>query len=155
MNTVQFVLVGEGAFREQYMKEAAAMGLNNHVTWTGMVQDPFGEGVYAAADVICQFSHWEEVFGWMIAEGMAYAKPIVATRVGGIPELVTDGVTGLLVEPEDINSMADSVLRLIADRELRGRLGHAGRMKTEERFCLRSNVKQLLKLYGIGRCNQD
>jgi len=68
---VQFVIVGEGAYREEYMKRAVDMGISDRVTWTGMVEDPFGEAVFEAADVVCQFSRWEEVFGWMIAEGMA------------------------------------------------------------------------------------
>jgi glycosyltransferase involved in cell wall biosynthesis len=56
---VQFVLVGEGVNREQYVKDAAALGLDDHITWTGMVDDPFGEGVFQAADVVCQLSRWE------------------------------------------------------------------------------------------------
>jgi glycosyltransferase involved in cell wall biosynthesis len=95
---VQFVIAGEGAYRAQYMKEAQELGLGDHVTWTGMVEDPFGEGVFDAAEIVCQLSNWEEVFGWMIAEAMAYEKPVVATRVGGIPELVRDSVSGFLVE---------------------------------------------------------
>ena len=72
---VQFVIVGEGAYRERFARDAAAMGLGDHVTWTGMSRDPFGEGVFDAADVVCQMSRWEEVFGWMIAEAMAHGKP--------------------------------------------------------------------------------
>ena len=120
---VQFVLVGDGAYREQYMNDAAAIGVADRVTWTGMVEDPFGEGVFAAADVICQFSRWEEVFGWMIAEGMAHGKPVVATRVGGIPELITDGVTGHLVERGDTQAMSERLLALLADPGLRARMG--------------------------------
>lgn len=60
--------------------------------------DPSGEGVYVAADVVCQLSRWEELFGWMIAEAMACKKPVVATCVGGIPELVAAGQSGYLVE---------------------------------------------------------
>ncbi len=54
-----FVLVGDGAQRQQYMKEAAARGLSDRITWTGTIDDPFGEGVFAAADFACQFSRWE------------------------------------------------------------------------------------------------
>lgn len=146
---VQFVLVGEGADREQYMKDAAAMGIEDRVTWTGMVKDPFGEGVFAAADVICQFSRWEEVFGWMIAEGMAHGKPVVATRVGGIPELITDGVTGYLVERADTEEMCKKLRILLADPLLRTRMGEAGRAVVWEKFDLRKNVSQLIKSYGI------
>ena len=146
---VQFVLVGDGAYREQYMKDAAAMGIEDRVTWTGMVEDPFGEGVFAAADVVCQFSRWEEVFGWMIAEAMAHGKPVVATRVGGIPELITDGVTGNLVDRGDTQAMSASILKLLADPALRARMGQAGRDTVSDKFDLRKNVAQLITSYGI------
>ena len=146
---VQFVLVGDGAYREQYMKDAAAMGLGDHITWTGMVRDPFGEGVFDAADVVCQFSRWEEVFGWMIAEAMAHGKPVVATRVGGIPELIADSKSGYLVSRGDHQGMSERVLKLLDDPELRARMGQAGRETVATRFDLRKNVAQLINSYGI------
>ena len=146
---VQFVLVGDGAYREQYMKDAAAMGIEDRVTWTGMVEDPFGEGVFAAADIVCQFSRWEEVFGWMIAEAMAHGKPVVATRVGGIPELITDGVTGHLVDRGDTGAMSESILKLLNSHALRARMGEAGCETVLTKFDLRKNVAQLITSYGI------
>src|SRR5207253_6547869 len=116
---VQFVLAGDGTQREQYMRDAAALGLADHITFTGLIDDPFGEGVFHAFDIVCQFSRWEEVFGWMIAEAMAHGKPVVATRVGGIPEVITDGVTGHLVDREDAPAMSERVLELLNDPELR------------------------------------
>src|SRR5205814_1296995 len=124
---VQFVLVGDGAYRETYMNGAAALGLGDRVTFTGMIDDPFGEGVFQAADVVCQFSRWEEVFGWMIAEAMAHAKPVVATRVGGIPELIVDGVSGFLVERGDIESMSKRVLELLDASTKPSSMGDAAR----------------------------
>jgi glycosyltransferase involved in cell wall biosynthesis len=148
-DTVQFVIVGDGAYREQYMKDAQAMGLGDHVTWTGMVRDPFGEGVYDAADIVCQVSHWEEVFGWMIAEAMAYQKPIVATRVGGIPELVRDGESGFLVERGNVAATAEKILLLSEQPELRRQMGQAGSQITNEKFALKRNVGQMIRLYGL------
>lgn len=145
---VHFVLVGEGAFREQFMKDATAMGIAGHVTWTGLIQDPFGAGVYEAADIVCQLSEWEELFGWMIAEAMAYGKPIVATKVGGIPELVGDKVTGFLVERADPVTAAERLNRLAGDPDLRRKLGEAGREVVRVNFDLRRNVAQLVQLYG-------
>jgi glycosyltransferase involved in cell wall biosynthesis len=144
----QFVLVGDGAYLEQYMKDTAAMGLGDHITWTGMVRDPFGEGVFDAADVVCQFSRWEEVFGWMIAEAMAHGKPVVATRVGGIPELITDMVSGYLVDRGDHQVMSERVLNLLDDPELRDRMGQTGRETVSSKFDLRKSVRQLIGLYG-------
>jgi len=146
-NDVHFVLVGEGSYREQFMKDAETMGLGKHITWTGLIEDPFAEGVYEAADIVCQFSEWEELFGWMIAEAMAYGKPIVATNVGGIPELVNDGVTGFLVERGDTSAAADKLEQLIDDPGLRRMLGQAGRDVVTEKFDLRRNVAQLIRLY--------
>jgi glycosyltransferase involved in cell wall biosynthesis len=146
---VQFVLVGDGAYREQYMKDAEAMGLGDRITLTGVIDDPFGAGVFHAADVVCQFSRWEEVFGWMIAEAMAHAKPVVATRVGGIPELIGDGVSGYLVDRGDTEAMSQRVLELLDDRGLRIRMGEAGRATVKTKFNLQRNVSQLIEAYGV------
>jgi glycosyltransferase involved in cell wall biosynthesis len=146
---VQFVMVGDGAQREQYMKDAAAMGIEDRITWTGMVEDPFGEGVFAAADIVCQFSRWEEVFGWMIAEAMAHGKPVVATRVGGIPELINGGRSGFLVDRGDTAAMSKRIFTLLGDPALRARMGEAGRETVVNKFDLRKNVAQLITSYGI------
>jgi glycosyltransferase involved in cell wall biosynthesis len=146
---VQFVLVGDGTNRAQYALDAAALGLGDRITWTGMIDDPFGQGVFQAADVVCQFSRWEEVFGWMIAEAMAHGKPVVATRVGGIPELISDDVNGYLVGRGDARAMSDRILKLLSDPDLRERLGASGREVVARKFDLRQNVAQLIASYGI------
>jgi glycosyltransferase involved in cell wall biosynthesis len=146
---VQFVIVGEGPYRKDYMEQANEMGLSKNLTWTGLVKDPFGEGVYDAADIVCQLSHWEEVFGWMIAEAMAYQKPIVATRVGGIPELVSDSQSGFLVERSDVSAAAEKIILLSEKPELRRQMGLAGSQITKEKFALKRNVAQLLHSYGL------
>src|SRR5205085_1560280 len=144
-----FVLVGDGVQREQYVKDAAAKGLADRITWTGTIDDPFAEGVFTAADVVCQFSRWEEVFGWMIAEAMAHAKPVVATRVGGIPELIVDGVSGLLVERGDIESMSKRVLELLDASTKPSSMGDAARQTVQAKFNLQTNVSQLIQSYGV------
>jgi glycosyltransferase involved in cell wall biosynthesis len=146
---VHFVLVGEGAYREQFVQDAATMGIADHVTWTGLIQDPVSEGVYDVADIVCQLSEWEELFGWMIAEAMAYSKPVVATKVGGIPELVNDEVSGFLVERGDAAAAAEKLDQLTNDPDLRRRLGERGRASVHEKFDLRRNVNQLLRVYGV------
>lgn len=145
---IHFAVVGEGAYRQQYMREAADMGLASHVTWTGQLADPITEGAYAAADIVCLPSRWEEAFGWVIAEGMASGKPIIATRVGGIPELVLDGETGFLVPRRDSTALAEKILQLAADPSLRERMGRAGRRAAEAKFDQKRNVAELIQLYG-------
>lgn len=151
-HNVQFVIVGEGAYREQYMKQAVEMGIADRVTWTGMVEDPFGEGVFEAADVVCQFSRWEEVFGWMIAEAMAHGKPVVATRAGGIPELVQDRESGYLVDRGDIETMSDRIMTLLNDPGLRNRMGSTAKNIVHEKFNLTHNVAKLIATYGLEEC---
>ncbi len=146
---VHFVVVGEGPYRAQYTRQANEMGLGGRVTWTGVIIDPIAEGVYIAADVVCQLSHWQEVFGWTIAEAMACRRPLVATRVGGIPELVKDGETGFLAEPGDISLIAEKIVMLLADRNLREKIGQAGRKVAEVKFDLKTNVGELLRFYDI------
>jgi glycosyltransferase involved in cell wall biosynthesis len=149
---VQFVVVGDGEYRQEYMRRAVEMGIADRVTWTGMVEDPFGEGVFEAADVVCQFSRWEEVFGWMIAEAMAHGKPVVSTRVGGIPELVQNYESGYLVDRGDTKSMSDKVLSLLNDASLRRHMGSKGMNIVRQKFDLRNNVAQLIASYGLEEC---
>lgn len=146
---VHFALVGDGAYRDQYQRQAREMGIGDHVTFTGQVEDPMGEGVYAAADVVCQVSRWEEVFGYVIAEAMSSSRPMVATRVGGIPELVEDGKTGFLVERGDAQAIADRILKLVADPEMRQRMGRAAREVAEAKFDLKRNVERVVTSYGV------
>jgi glycosyltransferase involved in cell wall biosynthesis len=142
-----FLLAGEGEFRKEFTQ--AASDLAGHFTWTGLVQNPTAEGLYAAADVVCQVSRWEEAFGWVIAEAMSVHRPLVATRVGGVPELVEDGVTGYVVERRDPAAVAERLLRLFGDAELRRKMGDAGRRAAEAKFNLQRNVGELIRLYGL------
>jgi glycosyltransferase involved in cell wall biosynthesis len=147
--SAHFVVVGEGAFRDEYMRKGRELGLADHLTWTGLIEDPFIAGVYDAADIVCQASRWEEVFGWVIAEAMAYGRPVIGTRVGGIPEVVTDQETGFLIERGDVRALARKLVALIDDPSQRAAMGTAGRAKVHAHFDLRKNVTQLMESYGI------
>jgi glycosyltransferase involved in cell wall biosynthesis len=144
-----FILAGEGKHRAEYMAMARDLGMERHFTWTGQVQNPVAEGLYTAADVVCQVSRWEEAFGWVIAEAMAAGRPLVATRVGGIPELVTDGVSGFLVPARAPEEIAQRVIQLLEDPALRARMGAAGRQVAEQKFDLERNLDALMLAYGF------
>lgn len=148
-SAAHFVIVGEGAFRNEYMAKGRELGLQDHLTWTGLVEDPFTAGVYDATDILCQASRWEEVFGWVLAEAMAYGRPVIGTRVGGIPEVVTDQECGFLVDRGDAKALAARVVDLIDDPRRRVAMGEAGRQKVHAKFDLQKNVKQLIELYGL------
>ncbi|MBS1858888.1 MAG: glycosyltransferase family 4 protein [Acidobacteria bacterium] len=146
---VHFVVAGDGMGMEEYRARAEKAGLGDHVTWTGLLTDPICDGAFAAADVVCQLSRWQEAFGFVIIEAMACGKPLVATRVGGIPEIVQDGVTGYLVERRRPDQAAAKLIHLLSHPQLAGEMGAAGRGVVAERFDLRSGVRRLIDLYGI------
>jgi glycosyltransferase involved in cell wall biosynthesis len=147
---VHFVLVGEGEGRPDFERLADELGIAGHVTFTGRVNDPMGKGIFALADIVCQLSRWEEGFGQTIAEAMAGSKPLIATRAGAIPELVTDGTTGFLVERGDIPATAEKILILLNDPALRERMGRAGRQAAETKFSMKVVLAELLQIFGIG-----
>jgi glycosyltransferase involved in cell wall biosynthesis len=143
------VLVGEGPQEPELKELAEQLGVKEHVTFAGSSVDPFGEGVFAAADVVCCLPVWEEAFGFTLAEALAHGKPVVATSAGAIPEIVQDGITGLLVAKNDVASLAGRVLQLAADSELRSRIGRAAQQAVRERFELSDRVSELLQAYGV------
>jgi glycosyltransferase involved in cell wall biosynthesis len=100
----------------------------------------------ARADVFVLSSR-SEGLPMAILEAMAAGLPVVATAVGGIPELVADGETGLLVPPGDADALAEALRRLVADPELRRRLGDAARTRVEERFSLAATRRAHVELY--------
>lgn len=146
---VYFLFAGDGRSLPGYRQLVHDWGLTGRIIFAGQLADPMGEGVYAAADMLCAVSRWEEAFGLVIAEGMAAAKPLLGTRVGAIPELVQDSITGFIVDRGDSAAMAARILQLAADPELCAGLGKAGRKVCEEKFELEQNVKQLLELYEL------
>jgi glycosyltransferase involved in cell wall biosynthesis len=144
-----FVIAGDGAHGPNLERMVQELGIAAHVTFTGPVADPLADGLFAASDVVCQLSRWEEVFGYVNAEAMACGRPLVGTRVGGIPEIIQDGITGFLVERRDVKAMAARILELLRDPDLRQRMGETGREVCRERFNLKANVAQLVRVYAL------
>jgi glycosyltransferase involved in cell wall biosynthesis len=97
-------------------------GLEEKVIFHGVVGLKDLEKFYSEADIFVLPSLYEP-FGIVFAEAMSFGLPIIATRVGGIPELVEDGENGFLVPPKDVNSLADAIDKLVSDAELREKFG--------------------------------
>jgi glycosyltransferase involved in cell wall biosynthesis len=102
------------------------------VTWLGVVPSARMPGVFAMADVCVCPSRWPEPLGTVNVEAMAAGKPVVASRVGGIPEVVEDGITGFLVPPVDRKALTSALSRLLNDEDLRRRMGGAARRRSVE-----------------------
>ncbi|MEA2406364.1 MAG: hypothetical protein QOE69_483 [Thermoleophilaceae bacterium] len=142
------VLAGEdleagGAFRESLEREAGRAGVSDRVAFAGYRP---AETVLGALDVFVLPS-WTEGMPVTVLEAMAAGKPVVATSVGGTPELVVDGVTGVLVPPRDPEALAAALRELLADRARAGRLGAAGRARVAERFTLERMTDRVLEVY--------
>jgi len=146
---LHFAFVGDGLLGslEHYREVSRQLGIESHVTFTGLVKDPIANGVYAAADICSQLSRWEEAFGWVIAEAMACSKPVIGTHVGAIPEIIDHGVNGYLIPSGDSAAFAERVLQLAEDPELRMRLGAAAHAKVEKQFNLQASVHSLIELF--------
>ena len=94
--------------------------------FTGVISNPTAQGVFEASDVYCQPSLWQEASGLAVMEAMSFRLPVVASRIGGLPELVRDGLTGFLFAPGDADAMADRLIELARDPALRRSMGEAG-----------------------------
>lgn len=103
---------------------------------------------YRRAAVVVLPSVWNEPFGMPAAEAQASGRPVVASDVGGLPEVVVDGQTGLLVPPEDPVALASAIGRVLDDAELSRRLGQAGRRRARERFSWDAVARRVEALYG-------
>ncbi len=112
---------------------AKRLGIEKHVTFTGFVPDEEVPALYRAADLFCYPSLWEG-FGLTPAEAMASGVPVVAFQCTAVPEVVRDGVTGLLVRPRDVPGLAAAITELLWDEGRRREMGRAGRAHVEENF---------------------
>lgn len=114
----------------------------------GFVDRATVEELYDCADIVVLPATWPEPLGWATLDAARHGKPIVATRVGGIPEAVVDGETGLLVERLDPSALAWAISTLIDNRERRMQLGQQARARVFERFGEKAVTQQLLALYA-------
>lgn len=145
-----FLVAGEdcagGAYRRRLELQAQSAGLAGRVVFPGFVQP--AETALAAMDVVTVPSLFPEPFCRVAAEAMVLGKPVVAAAVGGLPEVVDGGVTGLLYPAGDRGKFSAHVSRLIADADLRRRMGAAGRERALRRFSLADKVGRVQEIYA-------
>ncbi|NIN68386.1 MAG: glycosyltransferase [Anaerolineae bacterium] len=140
-----FLIVGDGPERERLEKMSERLGIESRVRFCGHRADV--ASVLADIDVVLLSSDpVVETFPMALLEAMAAGKPVVATRVGSVPEMVVDGVTGYLVPPRSPEAMAHQMLHLLADGELRAEMGAAGRQRVNMRFTTKRMVAETEQL---------
>jgi glycosyltransferase involved in cell wall biosynthesis len=141
---LEILIAGDGPERDRLEQEARSLGVDRQVRFLGFRADV--RDVIAATDVCVYPSEWEPL-GISAVEAQACAKPVVASRVGGLQEVVADGVTGLLVAPADPAALAAALARILGDPELGRRMGRAGRARAEAMFSRPAMVSQMQALY--------
>lgn len=139
----------EASARAEAQRFIAEHGLDGIVSIRGNLaqMDP----VYERMDVLCLPTR-RDSFPRVVMEAMCHGIPVVATRVDGLPEMVADGATGFLIPPEDPAGFAQALKTLVADRELRLRMGAAGRERAQRLFSPATYVEAMQRIYaGLGR----
>ena len=123
---------------------AVELGVSERIHWLGYCGDP--ASLLQASDIFVLASTGE-AFGLVLAEAMACGVPVVGSRSGAIPEIVEDGVTGLLVTPRDATSFADAIEKLARDEKLRRQMGASGLARVREKFSLEIDAENTLRIY--------
>lgn len=142
----RLIVAGDGPERRRLEEIAVSLGVGQTVQFLGYREDV--HSIMAAIDALAIPSLTESLPRAAL-EAMAAGKPVVATRVGGIPEVVEDGVTGLLAEPGDTAGLARSLVRLLSDGTLARRMGDRGREKVEKIFSASASVARYEQLYRL------
>jgi len=138
------VIVGEGLLYDKLVGVVNGNGLRDSVLFTGFQMDV--SEIIATFDVAVLPSFFEGM-GRVLLEAMAMGKPVVASRVGGIPDLVEDGVNGLLVRPGNVKELADALKIMLNGKKLAEKMGNEGRERVKEQFSADAMVRSIEKVY--------
>ncbi len=143
-SNMELWLVGDGPLRPEVEKIVKEKGLSQKVTFLG-IQSNIAE-LLSESDIFVLTSSWE-AFGLVNVEAMALRKPVIATAVGGIPEIVEDGKTGILVPANDPKALAQAIVKLAKNPALRESMGEEGQSRAVEYFDIKQTARQYEELY--------
>lgn len=145
---VLLLIAGEGEYRSVLEQRARDLGVAEQIKFLGYIAGDALPRYYAASDVVALASYANETFSIVSCEAMACARPVVATRFGGIPEVVVDGETGLLVQPETADDLAEKLARLLDDPAGRNQMGQCGRQRALQLFTWERVTERVLDAYS-------
>lgn len=141
---IKLLLVGDGPLREDLENLAGTLNMGNDVIFTGWRPDA---GDYIACMDIFSLSSLWEGFGIVLLEAMSLAKPIVATKVGGVPEIVMDGKGGILVPPGRPDELAAGILHLLGNPDIRREMGYFNKERVNTVFGLKTMIERYEVMY--------
>ena len=148
---IKFVFVGEGPSRKRWEALATQLGIAKQVVFVGARDDM--PGVYSSLDLVVLPSYIESM-PMCLLEAMAAGKPVVATRVGAVPQLVASDQIGLLVEPGSVDALSTGIRRVLEDHELALRLGNNARQHVARNFSAQSMAKNYVWHFNHVLANQ-
>jgi len=140
----RLLMVGEGADRSRAAELAEKLGVADKVTFLDNV---FNLAPYLSASDLMILPSLSESFGLAALESMACGTPVVATRIGGLPEVIDDGVDGILIEPDDMESMVEACIELLSDADRLASMSELASKKPESRFNYEKLVGEYENLY--------
>ena len=141
---VKVLIVGEGSIRQDLLTQMHDLGISDNVVFLGHRED--SDELLQALDIFVLPSLSEGI-PMALLEAMAASRPIVASRVGGIPEIIEDGVDGYLVEPMDVNNLAERCRRLIESPDVARKMGEHGRKRVEREFSATAMADRVVSVY--------
>jgi len=144
--SVRAVFIGDGPERSRLKQRAALSPPRHAIEFTGWLDREAVHEFYRRASAVAVPSVWPEPFCRVGIEALAYGAPVVAFRVGGIPEWLHDGGNGFLVEPKNVRSLADAIERILTDEQLAGRMSANALKLAAEKFSPERHVRQLLEI---------
>ncbi len=142
----RLLMAGAGEMREELENLSRRLGISERIHWLGSCSNV--ESLLQASDIFVLASVGE-AFGMVLTEAMACGVPVVGSRSGAIPEIVEDGITGLLGTPLDPSSFADAIERLALDETLRREMGQRGRERVQRCFRVEMSVEKVLQVYEL------
>jgi glycogen(starch) synthase len=143
----RLTIAGDGPARLELEELARELRLNSAVDFLGWVEPERIPDLINQSTIVLTPSRCQEAFGLVALQGSQMERPVVASRVGGLPEVVADGETGLLVENEDVNGLASAIIHLIENPRIAQQMGKAGRERAQRLYSIEAHVAAYEKLY--------
>lgn len=144
---LKLVIVGSGAIEQKILNMIKLKNLENQILLTGKIDYDQIHYYHSLLDIFVAVSVYQESFGVAVIEASACGKPVIISRVGGMIEVVDENLTGYIVPPQNADELADRIIKLVLDPELRLKMGQAGREKVINEYSLNSSIDKMMKIY--------
>lgn len=144
---ITLIIAGDGPYRKELEKLCDNLDIRKYVKFVGKVSYDEIRELYSSCDIVVSPSIYNEPFGRVALEAMHSGKPVIASKIGGIPDVVQDNISGILVSPKNSKELANAIRRLISNEELRKSMGNNGQTIICHKFNPEKIINQHIELY--------